>query len=180
MARILRSQGIYYLGKPQAVLVPSVQQQQQTIRTQLAVQARVNRQRNCAPSIEARHPWVTLIGAPATGFVRQFNRPPNPAGSSVQLAAPASSGFGTMLALVRRDATENHAVLSFTAAGPSAVAEFFISAGGGNSLSLWDGSATSQGTVTLTPAEGWALIAVTKATGSAIPRFHKCVLSTGV
>lgn len=46
MARLLRSYGVHYLGKPTVVRVPSVEQQQQTIRVQLAVQHRVRRQQN--------------------------------------------------------------------------------------------------------------------------------------
>ncbi len=70
--------------------------------------------------------------------------------------------------------------------------EFFMGAGigaGPNNWNLglnndtpafWNGSAEMQAPFTVTAAEGWVLLVMSKATGTVAPRFHKQVLSTGV
>lgn len=175
MPRILRSQGIYKLFPPIAA-TPAAPPVETTIHVRCVAVPAARRDPRRQP--EPRHVWATQV---RSGFVRNFSRQtPLASSDSIQLTPPTTSGFGTLLVLVRRTGTENHAVLSFAAAGPSAVAEFYIKSAAGNQLALWNGSTDSFGTVALTADEGWALIAVTKASGSAVPRFHKCVLSTGV
>ncbi len=57
--------------------------------------------------------------------------------------------------------------------------QWYIGGGGDNKPSVWLGTAELKAPFTVTAAEGWCMVAVTKAAGTNAPRHHKCVLSTG-
>jgi hypothetical protein len=87
----------------------------------------------------------------------------------------ANFAFGPATAAVvvkkTADAVED-SMLSF---GTGVDWAFYIDSG--NAMSLWTGAGSSSST-TVTAANDWVLLAVTKATGSVAPRFHKYILST--
>lgn len=91
--------------------------------------------------------------------------------------ALATTSFACIL---RRTATGKVGFCDMINAG-SSIWSFFVAASGGgssNKLSLWNGSATVSPVTTLTGSEGWVFVGFNKATGSAIPRYHKYVYST--
>ena len=57
---------------------------------------------------------------------------------------------------------------------------FYIGLGGDNKLGLFNGFVDLESPFTVLASEGWVMVAVTKATGTVAPRFHKYVLNTGV
>ena len=90
-------------------------------------------------------------------------------------------GFGTFAVILKRGAINAwHAPIGIH--NSSGTATFTIEISNGNLLKLNrdGGAAASTSTFTVLATDGWVLLAATKATGTATPRFHKYVFSTGV
>lgn len=88
-------------------------------------------------------------------------------------------GPGTIAAIVRRAADSSATETVFKAGVSSVGAQYGIHITSANRIQLQCGS-TGLGVVglNLATAEGWCLIAATKATGTVAPRIHKYVFST--
>lgn len=91
-------------------------------------------------------------------------------------------GPGTIAVIVRTASvdTQDQDMLS---AGTGLDWAFWMWGAGNNLLSFWVGAAASSsdsGTLTIVPNDGWVFAAVSKATGSAAPRFYKYQYSTGL
>jgi hypothetical protein len=88
-------------------------------------------------------------------------------------ASPATDDTGavTIATLIRPAAIEQSALVALhTSAGAGTGYAFSQTANGG--LALWNGSSTSASPGSLVTSGGWQLAIVTKAAGSATPRFH--------
>lgn len=113
--------------------------------------------------------------------VRSFN-----GSSSITLAPGGLAGltFGTVAAVVRRaDNAGWHGI--FAARSSGGTPETYLDSAPsthGTDRAIWCSynGTTNSGATKWSAADSWCLIAVTKATGSATPRFHKYVYSTGV
>jgi hypothetical protein len=85
------------------------------------------------------------------------------------------------MAFIARKATDLSAagtsgiVLSF---GQADASDWYVWTRASTELATWNGTIDSPAPFGWSAADGWCLIAVTKATGSVAPRFHKYVYST--
>lgn len=93
--------------------------------------------------------------------------------------------FGTMLAIARRaDDAAWHGIVTTRQSGAGAYEAYLDIAPSGHASAgaIWSswGGTDNAATLKFLAADGWCIIACTKATGSATPRYHKCVLSSRV
>lgn len=91
--------------------------------------------------------------------------------------------FGTMVALCRRTDESNwHGIVTTVQSGGTAYEAYLDIAPSSHASAsaIWSswGSTDNSGTLKFNSSNGWCIIACTKATGSATPRYHKYVLST--
>lgn len=91
----------------------------------------------------------------------------------ITLAAGSVSGMGgkTFGAVLRRAADGvRHTILTSESGTPTNRYYFQLQAD--DTLRLWVGGATSASTTTVTSADGWVFVAISKASGTQTPRFH--------
>jgi hypothetical protein len=96
---------------------------------------------------------------------------------------PQAMGPATCVALIKKSSDTSNFEFIFTANSSSADPHnwlFYAGLGGDNKLSLWQGVSDLEAPFTITVAEDWLVVAVSKTSGTTAPRFHKCVLSTGI
>src|SRR6185503_18929224 len=95
---------------------------------------------------------------------------------SLHTAAGGLSGmtFGTMAAVIKRNGTAFHNIMTLhNSTGTSRTGIEIEDNGSGNKIQWqYDGTFVTA-TVTVVNADGWVLIAVTKATGTTTPKMHK-------
>ena len=98
-------------------------------------------------------------------------------GLSTQTGGPI-----TIAAIIKKNA--NGSFQAFIALNTTAAAQLIATGVQGSNLgyTFTGGSDDANGAATPTYviADGWVIYAMTKASGAVAPRFHKCVLSTGV
>jgi hypothetical protein len=93
--------------------------------------------------------------------------------------------FGTMLVVARRtDDAAWHGIVTTRQSGAGAYEAYMDIAPAGHATAgaIWSswGGTDNAATLKFLSTDGWCIVAVTKATGSATPRYHKCVLSSRV
>lgn len=86
-------------------------------------------------------------------------------------------GPGTVAAIVRRTTDGTLQVINYSG-GNSGTNRLQFGILATNTIQLRQDAATTNSAVTVTAADGWVLIAATKATGTVAVRFHKYVFST--
>lgn len=91
--------------------------------------------------------------------------------------AADTATYGSVIVVAKRDTNNSyHCLFGRQNSDGSEAMEFFIA--NDNYLALWNGSVTKRAQFTVTAAEGWCLLGLTKTTGSTDARFHKYVYST--
>lgn len=95
-------------------------------------------------------------------------------------ACPATFGPGTLVAICRHTATPD-TFRTIVAVGSSDGNAYMLHSAqsGTDAMGYWNGTADVTSTITFGTADGWCLVAVTKASGTNAPRFHKIRLDGG-
>jgi hypothetical protein len=111
---------------------------------------------------------------------RAFN---GSASITCSIGGAGAFGFGTMACIARRTDESNwHGIVATVQTGGSAFEAYLDIAPSshGTASAIWSswGGTDNSGTLKFNSANGWCLVACTKATGSATPRYHKYVFSS--